>query len=531
MKDKDTDNPDIVLVFQYLEMVEVLTDRIKSVSKNYQAIPFKDFCIDTVRLMQPKIILFSTENLTKSIELYIELLESCNHTLFKHHSILLTNHKESQSAFLACENRLFDNYFVISPLNDPNRLSLILIKALESISEHRDEGITKLLAEGSESLAMCIGKGVELKKALQRNREECEDFSVDVSQRTKPNTDDGNKATTNIKAETKTIFEQIDDDFNELTNEIQHAKSLNEQAIVTVDSQNNKNKRKLAPQVKELLLKKGENNEELTPVTSNAMRYKLLVADSSLISSKIMMDIFETNNFDVTTAKQTEEVIEQYSIIKPDLIILECIDGIEVIKQIRAMGSTTPVIVMASEKNKSIINKFIPFGIGGYIVKPCTKAAILDTLLQELANPTKILPYGDNYELVKWIPEYLIGNTMVDTHHKELFSLVNEYLRNKNDFDALLDTFDRLLSYTKMHFTAEEKILIDNSYPLAEAHIKKHKVFTDKMTALRDKLSSKSHDLQERIGIYLYKWLANHILKSDMHYKEYFAQNKISVLE
>lgn len=102
---------------------------------------------------------------------------------------------------------------------------------------------------------------------------------------------------------------------------------------------------------------------------------------------------------------------------------------------------------------------------------------------------------------------------MVDMHHKKLFSLVNEYLRNDNDFNA------------------EEKILIDNGYPLVEAHIKKHRIFTDKMMALRNKLSSKNYDVQERIGIYLYKWLANHILKSDMHYKEYFTRNKSNVLE
>jgi hemerythrin-like metal-binding protein len=82
-----------------------------------------------------------------------------------------------------------------------------------------------------------------------------------------------------------------------------------------------------------------------------------------------------------------------------------------------------------------------------------------------------------------------------------------------------------------MHFKAEEQILIDNDYPLADAHIGKHKVFTDKLIILRSKLTPKNHDIQQKIGMYLYKWLANHILKSDMHYKEYFARNKSSALE
>jgi hemerythrin-like metal-binding protein len=270
-------------------------------------------------------------------------------------------------------------------------------------------------------------------------------------------------------------------------------------------------------------------------ITPESMRYKLLVADSSLLSSQITFDTFEKNNFAVTLAKNSVEAIENFTLIKPDIIIIDCKspdeDDIEIIKHVRATGSSTPVILMTSDNNKSVINKFVPFGIGAYIIKPSTEKIILDTVLHELANPTKILPQGDHFHLVKWIPEYLIGNQMVDMHHKELFSLVNEYLRNDNDFDALLDTFNRLLSYTKMHFNAEEKILSDNGYPHAEGHIKKHQVFTDKMTVLRNKLNSKDQDVQERIGIYLYKWLANHILKSDMHYKEYFVLNKSSVLE
>lgn len=45
MLDEGIDKPDIALVFQDLEMVEVVTDRIKNVSNNYKAIPLKDFCI------------------------------------------------------------------------------------------------------------------------------------------------------------------------------------------------------------------------------------------------------------------------------------------------------------------------------------------------------------------------------------------------------------------------------------------------------------------------------------------------------
>lgn len=535
MHNENINKIDIVLVYQDLEIVESLTYRIKNLSKSYQAIPLKDFSIDTFQLIQPKIILFSTVNLITSIELYIELLESCNETLLEHHSVLLTNNKESQRAFVACETGLFDNYVVISPLNEPNRLSLILIKALELISEHRSNGITKLLAEGSESLAVCIEKGAELRKGLQKNIEQCEHVIVNASQRANSKSDGSTKMAIDMEEAINTFSEQINSDLSGLASELQHVKSLNEKASITADSQSSRNKRKLDPQAKELLLKKVEKLEERRLVTSGSIRYKMLVADSSLISSTNIIDIFEKNNFEVTSVNCGEDALEKYTLIKPDIIILgnkfHDIDGIDVIKRIREMGSTTPVIAMTSEKNSSVINKWIPLGIGAHIIKPFTEETILNTVLGELANPTKILQPGDNYDLVEWIPDYSVDNELLDGHHKKLFSLINEYLRNDNDFTALIDTFNRLLSYTKMHFKAEEQILIDNDYPLADAHIGKHKVFTDKLIILRSKLTPKNHDIQQKIGMYLYKWLANHILKSDMHYKEYFARNKSSALE
>jgi len=518
---EEKNKTDIVLVYQDLEMVESLTNRIKSLSESYQAIALKSFCIDTVRSMQPKIILFATTNLITSIELYIELLESCNDTLLEHHSVLLTSNKESQRAFIACENGLFDNYVIINPLNEPNRLSLIIIKALALISEHRSQGVKNLLAQGCEGLATCIEKGAELRKGLQKNIAQCGQAMIDKTQKESSSTDD-------ITVAINALSEQVNDEFSGLDSELQHIKSLNEQAVVSAENQHS---RKLDPKAKALLLDKVK---EKTQVATSSVRYKLLVADSSLLSSKIVFDIFEKNNFEVTTAKNGKEAIEKSSSFKPDIIILECkfsdIDGIEVIKQIRANGITTPIMIMTSDKNKSVINKFVPFGIGAYISKPFTEETILDTVLHELANPTKVLPQGDRYNLVKWRPEYLIGHKVMDLHHKELFSLVNEYLKIDNDFEALLAVFNRLLAYTKMHFNAEEQILIENGYPLAETHMEKHKIFTDKMTVLRDKLKAKNPEIQERIGIYLYKWLANHILKSDMHYKEYFARNKSSVL-
>lgn len=51
MNPENISKQDIVLAYQDIEMIEPLTNRIKSLSESYQAIPIKKFCVDTVRLI------------------------------------------------------------------------------------------------------------------------------------------------------------------------------------------------------------------------------------------------------------------------------------------------------------------------------------------------------------------------------------------------------------------------------------------------------------------------------------------------
>mgnify|MGYP000576370068 CR=1 FL=1 len=533
MKNQRINKADVVLVFQDLEVVKPITCQIESLAISFQAIALNDLCINKILSVQPKIILFSTLNLITSVEFYIEFLERSKNDMPEHHSILLTNNKESRRAFTACENGLFDNYVVINPLNEPNRLSLILLQALKLISEHSGDGIAKLLAEGNESLATCIDKGATLRESLQKNIEQCQSVMVNESRAVISNAEQRNETASNIETAIRTLSEQVNSEFSELIRQLQHVKKLNEQAMVQVDNTCDKNQKKLKSHACSQLSNSIEELEKTVSVTAKLTPYKLLIADNSPLFSNAMIDIFEENKCEVMAVNSGKEAIEKHALFKPDIMLLDYsftdLNGIEVIKRIRETGSTTPVIVLSNSKNKSIIKKWIPFGIAAYIAKPSTQKTILNTVFHELINPTKILPQGKNYNLIKWLPEYSVDNELLDSQHKELFSLVNEYLRNDDSFDALLNTFNRLFSCIRTHFKEEEKILVDNGYPYAEEHIQKHKKYTEKLTMLRNKLTPENIDIQERIGIYLYEWLANHILKSDMHFKRYFAQQKISI--
>ena len=82
-------------------------------------------------------------------------------------------------------------------------------------------------------------------------------------------------------------------------------------------------------------------------------------------------------------------------------------------------------------------------------------------------------------------------------------------------------TFKNLSSYIDLHFESEENLLKQINYPGTEEHIKKHTELKSKFHLLENKLENYDIDIHHKIAMFLYSWLAKHILKSDMEYKSY----------
>lgn len=59
------------------------------------------------------------------------------------------------------------------------------------------------------------------------------------------------------------------------------------------------------------------------------------------------------------------------------------------------------------------------------------------------------------------------------------------------------------------------------NHPDTEDHIRKHAELRNKFHLLEEKLTHYNIDIYHKIAMFLYNWLAKHILKSDMEYKSY----------
>ncbi len=126
-------------------------------------------------------------------------------------------------------------------------------------------------------------------------------------------------------------------------------------------------------------------------------------------------------------------------------------------------------------------------------------------------------------EKLIWKEEYSVGVPLLDQQHQGLIELINLLSDEKAKPGLIGQVFQELEAYTKDHFSAEEKMLKASDYGALKAHKKEHRAFEQWLSAVRQTYSvgvTSPTILAETVNAFLRDWLINHILSSDMAYKE-----------
>lgn len=125
---------------------------------------------------------------------------------------------------------------------------------------------------------------------------------------------------------------------------------------------------------------------------------------------------------------------------------------------------------------------------------------------------------------MKWESRLSIGVKQFDEHHKELIRIISELRESKNSGENhvyLKNLLFELLSYTKYHFTAEERLMEKFNYQQMNEHKLEHKKLTEQVEQFLESYSKGSIDLDEQLFEFLKKWLFEHILETDKKLGEY----------
>ena len=119
-------------------------------------------------------------------------------------------------------------------------------------------------------------------------------------------------------------------------------------------------------------------------------------------------------------------------------------------------------------------------------------------------------------EFIEWSDALSVGVTEIDDQHKELIKMINELnkaIHGGWGKEARKKVIDKLVEYTRVHFTTEESVMSIAGYPDVEAHKKKHH---DLILAVKEYIKkyeqnpdASSYDLL----FFIKKWLTEHIIK------------------
>jgi hemerythrin-like metal-binding protein len=130
-------------------------------------------------------------------------------------------------------------------------------------------------------------------------------------------------------------------------------------------------------------------------------------------------------------------------------------------------------------------------------------------------------------QLITWHKSFSVGSEKIDDQHKIWIDLINQFydaFKEKKTSEILDEVFTKLKDYTILHFNTEAELFKKYNYPETEVHLEQHKLFIAKLAELETKYLKNNVSLSTEMMIFLKNWLMNHILVTDMKYKDFFKQ-------
>ena len=128
-------------------------------------------------------------------------------------------------------------------------------------------------------------------------------------------------------------------------------------------------------------------------------------------------------------------------------------------------------------------------------------------------------------DFVSWSDNLSVGIKRFDDEHKQLVAYVNDLnnaLKLGSASKTLEDILVRLVKYTIVHFDHEEKLMQKHNYPDYIKHKNEHSELTAQVNDFYERVKTGKATFSFELLTFLKDWLTNHILGSDMTYKEFF---------
>lgn len=120
--------------------------------------------------------------------------------------------------------------------------------------------------------------------------------------------------------------------------------------------------------------------------------------------------------------------------------------------------------------------------------------------------------------LLRWKPEYSVGDESMDAEHQEMIDLINEIyekLDSNPDADQIEECLGDIFSTVSMHFALEESLMRKNNYAEYQAHKDDHEDLLDQIRDLMDDFAADFSAGAVRLEQGLSDWFAGHFSTFD----------------
>ncbi|WP_019556111.1 response regulator [Thiomicrorhabdus arctica] len=325
---------------------------------------------------QPHIILFGTNHLINSSEIYLDLMVKHKDLEF-HRSILMVKAEDAAEAAKLCTDRVFNDYIIVKPLYDKEVFNSVIRRCIEVIAEH---GSLEELSDVELELRNVQINGLENHKTetlLQnKTRTTQQQFKTEMSSDIDDFTgkvihdlDDGKdaqhikKSITNLSEKLHHSLERGDKDMNSALSEWEKLSAITQKQL---------------------------NSGLSSAIKATKVQRTILIIEDDEFYLNVLAAGLETEGYCIKKTLTGKLGLEMINQIRPDLIILDWnlpdIMGSFVLKTIKSSIKFChiPVIVLTGHSQVSIIKEAMALGASDFIVKPSDKKQMLNKIQQAI---------------------------------------------------------------------------------------------------------------------------------------------------
>jgi hemerythrin-like metal-binding protein len=192
-------------------------------------------------------------------------------------------------------------------------------------------------------------------------------------------------------------------------------------------------------------------------------------------------------------------------------------------QQLESPPEGIPIVAMTANVFREDVEKALAAGMNDHIGKPLNFEEVLAKLRKYLPDKVPVVqksPAKSDGSGIEWGPELSTGNKEIDSHHKQLFRLLNSLAAacvSGQDSASLKESLDFLFSYNKKHMENEEALQLSYQYPGYEEHKKLHEKFKETAANLiaEYKDSVSPMELLDKIQSGFIRDLVQHIKEDD----------------